>query len=263
MDAATVSLIGVPGVPLVQPGDDLPALVVDALTRAGLTPRPGDVVVVTSKVVSKAEGRIVDLRTITPSPRAREIAAVTEKDPELVELVLREAIEVVRAVPNTLLVRHRLGFVSANAAIDRSNADGSDHTALLMPEDPDASARRIKAALDAAFCGGLGSATGGIGVVITDTHGRPFRRGNIGVAVGTAGIEGIVDMGGAHDLFGRELRATVVPIADEIAAAATLVTGETSEGIPVVLVRGAPVRPGTSAAADLLFPPERDLFRER
>jgi coenzyme F420-0:L-glutamate ligase/coenzyme F420-1:gamma-L-glutamate ligase len=143
--------------------------------------------------------------------------------------------------------------VSANAAIDRSNADGSDHTALLMPADPDRSAAAIGAALAAAF-------GPGIGVVVTDTHGRPFRRGNIGVAVGVAGFEGIVDLIGTRDLFGRELRATVVPLADEIAAAAALVSGETSEGLPVVLVRGLTLRSGPGGSAELLFPPDRDLF---
>ncbi|MEX1009209.1 MAG: coenzyme F420-0:L-glutamate ligase [Acidimicrobiia bacterium] len=254
MDVPTVSLIGVPGVPMVQPGDDLPSLVVDAFSRAGLAPETGDVVVVTSKIISKAEGRMVDLRTVEPSARARELAELTDKDPRLVELVLQESTEVVRAVPNTLLVRHRLGFMSANAAIDRSNADGSEHTALLMPLDPDASAASMKAALDDAF-------GGPIGVVITDTHGRPFRRGNIGVAVGVAGFEGVVDMIGQHDLFGRELKATVIAIADELAAAAALVSGETSEGLPIVLVRGVTLRIAEGGSEDLLFPADRDLFR--
>jgi coenzyme F420-0:L-glutamate ligase/coenzyme F420-1:gamma-L-glutamate ligase len=209
--------------------------------------------VVTSKIVSKAEGRIVDLRTVEPSDRARELAAATEKEPELVELILQESTEVVRAVPGVMLVRHRLGFVSANGAIDRSNADGTEHTALLMPIDPDASAARIHAGLRARF-------GDGIGVLVTDTHGRPFRRGNIGVAVGIAGFGGILDLVGTHDLFGRELRATVVPIADEIAAAAALVSGETSEGLPIVLVRGLALRAGDAGSADLLFPRDRDLF---
>jgi coenzyme F420-0:L-glutamate ligase/coenzyme F420-1:gamma-L-glutamate ligase len=253
VDATTVTLTGVPGIPMVQPGDDLAALVVDGLRRSGLEPVAGDVLVVTSKIVSKAEGQLVDLRTIEPSARARELAATTEKEPELVELILRESTDIVRAVPGVLLVRHRLGFMSANAAIDRSNADGTDHTALLMPRDPDASAVALKAALDAAF-------TGPIGVVVTDTHGRPFRRGNIGVAVGVAGFEAVIDMVGSHDLFGRELKATIVPIADEIAAASALVSGETSEGLPVVLVRGLSLPAATGGSHDLLFPRDRDLF---
>jgi coenzyme F420-0:L-glutamate ligase/coenzyme F420-1:gamma-L-glutamate ligase len=257
-EVKAVTLVGLPGVPMVRPGDDLPAIVVDAVGRAGLSPQAGDVVVVTSKIVSKAEGCIVDLRTVEPSARARELADLTAKEPELVELVLRESTEVVRAVPGVLLVRHRLGFMSANAAIDRSNADGSEHTALLMPDDPDASAARIKAALDAAY--GFDSGAG-FGVLITDTHGRPFRRGNIGVAVGVAGFEAVVDRIGDHDLFGRELKATLIPLADELAAASALVSGETDEGLPIVLVRGLTLRASDRGAADLLFPADRDLFR--
>jgi coenzyme F420-0:L-glutamate ligase/coenzyme F420-1:gamma-L-glutamate ligase len=238
---------------MVQPGDDLPALVVDTCRQSGLEPVAGDVVVVTSKIVSKAEGQVVDLRTVEPSERAHELAATTEKEPELVELILRESTDIVRAVPGVLLVRHRLGFMSANAAIDRSNADGTEHTALLMPREPDASAAALKAALDAAFAGP-------IGVVVTDTHGRPFRRGNIGVAVGVAGFEAVIDMVGSRDLFGRELKATIVPIADEIAAASALVSGETSEGLPVVLVRGLSLPAATGSSHDLLFPRDRDLF---
>src|SRR5215470_10421374 len=151
VDTPAVTLVGVPGIPMVEPGDDLPAVVVDALRRAQLPPQAGDVVVVTSKIVSKAEGRVVDLRTVQPSARARELAAVTDKEPELVELVLTESTDVVRSVPGVLLVRHRLGFVSANGAIDRSNPDGSEHTALLLPEDPDASAAALRATLEEAF----------------------------------------------------------------------------------------------------------------
>ena len=146
--ASQVSLIGIAGIPLVVPGDDLPALLVAALRRDGIVPVAGDAFVVTSKIVSKAEGCVVDLRTITPSPEAIELAARTDKEPELVELVLAESTSIVRAVPGVLLTRHRLGFTSANAAIDRSNADGSEHTALLMPLDPDASARTIRNGLD-------------------------------------------------------------------------------------------------------------------
>ncbi|MFI5046220.1 MAG: coenzyme F420-0:L-glutamate ligase [Acidimicrobiia bacterium] len=249
-----LSLEGIPGIPRVQPGDDLPALLVDAMRRAGCVAEPGDALVVTSKIVSKAEGRFVDLRTITPSVEARELAARTEKEPELVELVLAESTAVVRAVPGVLIVRHRLGFTSANAAIDRSNADGTEHTALLMPLDPDASARAIHGALVAAF----GTP---VAVVISDTHGRPWRRGNVGVAVGVAGLAPVVDKAGAVDLFGRELKATMIPIADQLAGAAALVSGETDEGLPVVLVRGIGLAPGDGSSAELTYPAETDLFR--
>jgi coenzyme F420-0:L-glutamate ligase / coenzyme F420-1:gamma-L-glutamate ligase len=252
--ASQVSLIGIAGIPLVVPGDDLPALLVAALRRDGITPVAGDALVVTSKIVSKAEGCVVDLRTITPSEEAIELAARTDKEPELVELVLAESTSIVRAVPGVLLTRHRLGFTSANAAIDRSNADGSEHTALLMPLDPDASARAIRDALVSAFAVD-------VAVVVSDTHGRPWRRGNVGVAVGVAGLEPVVDKAGAVDLFGRALKATMIPIADQLAGAAALVSGETDEGLPVVLVRGIKVEPGDGSSSDLTYPAASDLFR--
>jgi coenzyme F420-0:L-glutamate ligase/coenzyme F420-1:gamma-L-glutamate ligase len=251
--ALDVSLLGVPGIGMVQPGDDLPALLVEALRAAGLIPGVGDALVVTSKIISKAEGCVVDLRTVDPSPEARELAARTDKEPELVELVLRESTGVVRAVPGVLIVRHRLGFTSANAAIDRSNLDAGEYTALLMPADPDASAQRIHDALRDAF--GIS-----IAVVVSDTHGRPWRRGNTGVAVGVAGIEPVVDLAGTVDLFGRELKATMIPVADQLAGAAALVSGEADEGLPVVLVRGMGLQPGVGSSADLTYPAETDLF---
>jgi coenzyme F420-0:L-glutamate ligase/coenzyme F420-1:gamma-L-glutamate ligase len=249
----TVTLLGVPGLPIVRSGDDVGALLVAALRAPGVGLEPGDAVVVTSKIVSKAEGRTVDLRTVVAGPEALDLAARTEKEPELVELVLRESTAVVRAVPGVLIVRHRLGFTSANAAIDRSNADGTEHTALLMPVDPDASARRVRATLAGAF--GVD-----VVVVVSDTHGRPWRRGNVGVAVGVAGIEPLVDKAGAVDLFGRELKATMIPIADQLAGAAALVSGETDEGLPVVIVRGASISAGDGTSADLTYPPATDLF---
>jgi coenzyme F420-0:L-glutamate ligase/coenzyme F420-1:gamma-L-glutamate ligase len=247
-------LEGVPGIPNVAAGDDLPALVVDAMRQGGCVPEPGDALVVTSKIVSKAEGRFVDLRTVVPSAAAHELAERTEKEPELVELVLAESTAVVRAVPGVLIVRHRLGFTSANAAIDRSNADGTEHTALLMPLDPDASARAVRDAVVAAFAVP-------VAVVVSDTHGRPWRRGNVGVAVGIAGIDAVLDKVGAVDLFGRELRATMIPIADQLAGAAALVSGETDEGLPVVLVRGIGVAAGGGSSVELTYPAETDLFR--
>jgi coenzyme F420-0:L-glutamate ligase/coenzyme F420-1:gamma-L-glutamate ligase len=228
-------------------------MLVTAMQRAAVAPQAGDALVVTSKVVSKAEGRVVDLRTVEPSPRAIELARATDKEPELVELVLAESTGVVRAVPGVLIVRHRLGFTSANAAIDRSNADGSEHTALLMPVDPDASAAAIHRALRESF--GVALA-----VVISDTHGRPWRRGNVGVAVGVAGFEPVVDLTGARDLFGREMRATIIPMADQLAGASALVSGETDEGLPAVLVRGVGLVAGQGSSTELTYPPESDLF---
>ncbi|MET0420761.1 MAG: coenzyme F420-0:L-glutamate ligase [Acidimicrobiia bacterium] len=253
MAAPTVSLMGIPGIPVVQPGDDVAALIIRSMRDADITPEIGDALVVTSKIVSKAEGCIVDLRSVTPSPRAIELAGLTEKEPEVVELVLQESTAIVRAVPGVLIVRHRLGFTSANAAIDRSNSDGGEHTALLMPKDPDASTTAIHAAIAEAF--GVS-----IAVVLSDTHGRPWRRGNVGVAVGVAGMDPVIDKAGAVDLFGRELKATLIPMADQLAGAAALVSGETDEGLPVVLVRGLHLSPGSGSSADLIHPPDRDLF---
>ena len=244
---------GIAGVGIVRPGDDLAALLVDAMHRARIAPVAGDALVVTSKIVSKAEGRIVDLRTVEASARAVELAEVTDKEPELVELVLAESTDVVRAVPGVLIVRHRLGFTSANGAIDRSNADGTEHTALLMPLDPDRSARQVRDALRDAF--GVE-----VAIVISDTHGRPWRRGNVGVAVGVAGFDALIDKVGTHDLFGRELKATIIPMADQLAGAAALVSGETDEGLPAVLVRGLDLPLGESSSADLVYPRETDLF---
>ncbi|HEX5586696.1 MAG TPA: coenzyme F420-0:L-glutamate ligase [Acidimicrobiia bacterium] len=252
--ATQVTLIGIEGIPPVVPGDDVGALLVAAMRGSGLTPVAGDAVVVTSKIISKAEGCVVDLRSVTPSAEARDLAARTDKEPELVELVLGESTGIVRAVPGVLIVRHRLGFTSANAAIDRSNADGGEHTALLMPRDPDASARAVRDTLADAF--GVD-----VAVVVSDTHGRPWRRGNVGVAVGVAGLEPVVDMAGAVDLFGRELKATMIPIADQLAGAAALVSGEADEGLPVVLVRGLDLAPGGGSSSDLTYPGESDLFR--
>src|SRR5215472_10789706 len=228
-----MTLVGVTGLPMIQPGDDLVALIAGALTAQSTPLEDGDVVVITSKIVSKSEGRLVDLGNVTPSPRACALATLTEKDPRLVELVLRESTGVSRARPGILIVRHRLGFTSSVAGIDHSNVSDDDDLVLLLPEDPDASAARLRAGLEAA--------TGRrLAVVLTDTHGRPFRRGNIGVAIGVSGMAALVDLRGETDLFGRVLVATEVPLGDLIAAAAGLIAGETVERMPVVVLRGLP-----------------------
>jgi coenzyme F420-0:L-glutamate ligase / coenzyme F420-1:gamma-L-glutamate ligase len=250
--APAISLIGVAGLPIVREGDDLVALIVRALAAQATRLRDRDVVVVTSKIVSKAEGRFVDLGTVVPSTRARTLAAATDKDPRLVELVLSESTAVSRARPGVLIVRHRLGFTSNIAGIDHSNVAGDEDMVLLLPVDPDGSAARIRE--------GLERATGArLGVVLTDTHGRPFRRGNIGVAIGVAGLPALMDLRGQVDLFGRVLRATEVPLADMIAAAAGLIAGETVEKLPVVVLRGLDVA-GDGRATDLVRPPELDLY---
>ena len=249
-----VELIPVRGLPLIGPGADLARTIVRGCADDGSPLQADDVVVVTGKVVSKAEGRIVDLGKVEPSPRAKRLAALTEKDARLVEVVLRESVDVVRARPGILLVRHRLGFVSAVAGVDRSNVDGDDDHALLLPEDPNASAARLRADVRKSL--GID-----VGVVITDSHGRPFRIGNTGVAIGSAGIKAVNHLEGQPDLFGRPLTgASVVPVADLLASAAMLVSGEADEAIPVVIVRGLPPTKEDVPASALVRPADADLF---
>jgi coenzyme F420-0:L-glutamate ligase/coenzyme F420-1:gamma-L-glutamate ligase len=254
--AAALELIAVPGLPLVQAGDDLAVLVHEAMRAAGLVLREGDVLVFAQKVVSKSEGRRVDLADVVPSPRALEVAAEVRKDPRLVELVLRESTRIVRKIPDVLIVEHRLGLVMANAGVDQSNvADqaGGEH-ALLLPVDPDASAERLRA--DFRRLAGRE-----VGVVINDSFGRPWRQGTVGVAIGCAGLPALVDLRGTPDLFGRTLKVTVIAYADEIAAAASLLMGQATEGRPVVIVRGleasAPPAPATAIVRDA----GEDLFK--
>jgi coenzyme F420-0:L-glutamate ligase/coenzyme F420-1:gamma-L-glutamate ligase len=254
LDTPTVTMMALPGIPLVKPGDDLAQLILQALARANLSLQTGDALVVTSKIVSKAEGRIVELNTVLPSAEALRLADTTRKDPRIVELVLNESKSISRAAPGVLVVRHRLGFVSAQAGIDQSNVDGSEDRVLLLPLDPDASARVLRDCLR--------DLTGAeVGIVISDSHGRPFRMGNVGVAIGAAGLPTLLDLRGNEDLFGRVLRISQQGYADMIASAANLLTGEGNEGLPVVLLRGLefPMESGTAAA--LNRPPEQDLYK--
>ncbi len=254
MPNVEITLRAVPGLPAVQPGDDLAALIRTGLAQAELPLRDGDVLVVSSKIVSKAEGRYVDLVTVTPSEQARDLAQQTRKDPRLVELVLQHSAEISRSVPHVLIVRHHLGFVSANAGIDASNVGAeADDTVLLLPQDPDANAAALRAAL-------LPDAEARLGVIISDTHGRPFRLGNVGVAIGAAGLPVLIDQRGEHDLFGRELLATMTPLADELAAAAGLISGQADEGQPVVLIRGVAWQASHQTARDLLRSADKDLY---
>ncbi len=257
--ATRLELIAVPGIPLVEAGDDLGALAIDALSRARLELRDGDAVVVASKVISRSEGRFVDLRTVTPSAKAEEVGKKIGKDPRLVELILGESERISRTAPGVLIVRHRLGFVSANAGIDASNAVPAGAArdagpwALLLPVDPDASAERIRAALH--------RATGAqIGVVISDSFGRPFRLGTVGAAIGVAGMPALWDRRGEPDLFGRTLEFTITALADQVAAAADLVAGQAAEGRAVVLVRGLSFPIGEHSAGELLRAADQDLY---
>lgn len=256
MAAMTVELTAVPGLPMIRPGDDLVGLTLGRLAAEGQSLRDGDVVVVAQKIVSKAEGRLVRLSTVEPSDRALALARDTEKDPRLVELILSESRRVVRSRPGVLIVEHRLGFVGANAGIDQSNVDGGEggETALLLPENPDASAERLRAAF-------LDRTGRSVGVVINDSFGRPWRIGTVGIALGSAGLPAVIDRRGDADLFGRTLRVTVIAHADEIAAAASLVMGQADEARPVVIVRGLEARGPSLPASALVRPPELDLFR--
>ena len=245
------------GLPEVRPGDDLPGLVADAVaaTPGALPLRPDDVIVVTQKVVSKAEGALVDLRTVEPRPEAVAFAARWKRDPRQVEVVLREAVRVVRMANGVIIAETRHGFVLANAGVDASNVGpDSGQIVLLLPEDSDASARRIRAGLAAHF----GVAPG---VVVSDSLGRPWRFGITDVAIGVAGFRPLEDLRGTPDADGRTMAATVRAVADEIASAAELILGKAARR-PVALVRGASPPPGDgSIRADVLMPPEVDLFR--
>jgi len=249
-----VTLWPVPGLPLIQQGDDLPALITHAFLSAGVSLQDGDALVVSSKIVSKSEGRRVVLSAVIPSPEALRYSALTGKDPRLAELVLQESRSVSRAAKGVMVTTHRLGFTSANAGIDQSNVDGGDDVALLLPLDPDSSAARMRERLHV-----LTGAT--VAIVISDTHGRPFRLGNVGIAIGVAGMPALLDLRGNPDLFGRVLKITQSGFADLVASAAHLVCGEGNEGLPVVLLRGLSYEPVNATASDLVRPPELDLYR--
>lgn len=254
--ASTLSLHALSGFPRVQPGDDLALLIERALSDSGLNLLDGDVLVVTSKVCSRAEGRFVLLSSVEPTEAAQTLAREIDKDARVVELILRESSAISRKARGVLVVRHRLGFVSANAGVDLSNAapdtspDGP--YALLLPVDPDATAAQIRQRLEPAGCA--------LGVVISDSHGRPFRVGTVGSAVGVAGLPALYSQLGRVDLDGRVLESTVTALADQVAAAADLVAGQADEGRPVVLVRGLRFEPQESSARELLRPLPQDLY---
>jgi coenzyme F420-0:L-glutamate ligase / coenzyme F420-1:gamma-L-glutamate ligase len=255
LPATRLEAIALPGIPLVQPGDDLATLIQDALIRAGLTLADGDVLVVAQKIVSKAEGRLVRLDTVKPSAEARRLAERAGKDPRLVEIILSESREVLRVRDNLIIARHRLGLVMANAGVDASNVEGAGDEVLMLPVDPDASCARLGKAL-------AGDGGRHVGVVINDSVGRAWRRGQIGTAIGCWGLDALQDLRGRPDLFGRKLQVSEAAMADQIASLAALLQGQADEGQPVVLVRGGFADPAASGrAADLIRPLEQDLFR--
>ena len=256
MAKGTVTFTALSGIPLIEPGDDLASVLLAAIHRAGIEPRDRDVLVVAQKVVSKAEGRYVDLATVTPSIRAKQLAEEIGKDPRIVEVILSESNAIVRSRKGLLIVLHRLGFIMANAGIDQSNIPSGDgrECVLLLPRDPDASAADLKSRLDREFGVGLG-------IVINDSFGRPWRNGVTGVAIGAAGLPVLASMVGQPDLFGRMLKVTDIAMADEIAAAASLLMGQAAEGRPAVYIRGLDWDAPPSPARALIRPESEDLFR--
>jgi coenzyme F420-0:L-glutamate ligase/coenzyme F420-1:gamma-L-glutamate ligase len=254
--SSALELLALPGLPMVREGDDVAALIAAALARAALALRDGDVVVVAQKIVSKAEGRTVDLATVEPSAEAVELAHDVGKDPRLVEVILSESARVVRSRPNLIIVEHRLGFVMANAGVDQSNVAPADgvHRALLLPKDPDASAERLRARLATHYAAR-------VAVIISDSFGRAWRRGTSGIAIGAAGLPSLIDLRGSPDLFGRTLEVSIIGFADEIAAAASLLQGQAAEARPVIFVRGLTWTAPETPAAELIRPPAEDLFQ--
>src|SRR6476620_6858602 len=248
-----LSLIPLSGIPLIRQGDNLADIVLNALQANPIVLEDNDILVFAQKIVSKAEGRVVNLAMVRPSQRAVELAAQTEKDPRFVELVLQQSKEILRTRPGTIIVEHKLGFVCANAGIDHSNVAGAGTSAeewvLLLPAEPDRSAELIRAEIE--------SKTGKqVGVLIIDSHGRAWRNGTVGVSIGVAGLPGLQDLRGQPDLFGFTLRITQVGVADELAAAASLAMGQAAEGTPVVHVRGFPYSLREGSLKELIRPKE-------
>jgi coenzyme F420-0:L-glutamate ligase/coenzyme F420-1:gamma-L-glutamate ligase len=243
-----------PDVPLVKAGDNIPQLIIEGVERAGFHLQNGDIISIASKIISKSEGRFVRLADVQPRAEALDVAEKAAKDPRVVELALQEAKAISRIRKGVLVTEHRLGFVSANSGIDASNVDASQEKVLLLPKNPDASAEAIRQTLKAE--------TGAeVAIIITDTHGRPFRLGNVGVAIGVAGMQALVDRRGDADLFGRILQATVLGYADMVASTAHLLTGEGAEGLPIVLIRGLQFPKGEGKASDLNRPAAEDMYR--
>ena len=249
----TLSLTPLQNFPLIRQGDGLADILVNALYDTALSLQDNDILVLAQKIVSKAEGRTVDLKTITPSTDAVELAEQSEKDPRVVELILRESNEILRVRPGAIIVEHKLGFVCANAGIDQSNVQGEDRV-LLLPENPDRSAKQIRQKIEAI--------TGThIGVLIIDSHGRAWREGTVGASIGISGMPGLLDLRGHPDLFDFRLQITQVGVADELAAAASLMMGQAAEGTPAIHVRGFPYPLRDGKLSELLRPKEKDLFR--
>lgn len=247
-------LTALPNIPLIKRGDEIARIILDGLRAAEIELRDGDVLVIASKIVSKAEGRVARLKDVTPSARALELAQETDKDAREIELMLQESLEVVRVRKGLIVTRHRLGFVSANAGIDHSNVqEGADDFVLLLPRDPDATAEHTRKQVEKE----IGKQ---VAIIIADSHGRPHRLGTVGIAIGSAGIPALEDWRGRQDLFGYELKYTDIGLADMLASAATLLFGQAREGTPIVHVRGATWHGEPNNARTLVRPKEMDLF---
>lgn len=254
----TLELTALTDVPLIRQGDDLADTILTALRRSDIILQDADILVLAQKIVSKAEGRMINLASVRPSKQAVDLGAQIDKDSRIVELILRESKGVLRTRPGTIIVEHNLGFICANAGIDHSNVAGAGgpegEFVLLLPENPDGSAAAIRAKVE--------QETGKkIGVMIIDSHGRAWRIGTEGVCIGLSGIPGVIDERGWKDLFGYTLHITVVGVADELAAAASLVMGQAAEGRPIVHVRGFPYPLREGSLSELIRPKDQDLFR--
>ena len=254
----TLTLTPLLNIPLIRHGDDLADIIVAGLRDTEIALEDGDILVLAQKIVSKAEGRMINLATVTPSEHAISLAAQADKDPCIVELMLHESNEVLRVRVGAIIVEHKLGFICANAGIDHSNVagagDSKEEFVLLLPENPDRSATEIRSKLEAA-------SAKRIGILIIDSHGRAWRNGTVGVTIGISGIPGVADLRGQLDLFGYTLRITQVGAADELAAAASLMMGQASEGTPVVHVRGFPYALREGSLRELIRPKDQDMFR--
>lgn len=254
MTSRRLELLTLPGIPEVQAGDDPARLITDALHASGLSLQPGDVVIVAQKLISKAEGRVRRLSETRPTSEAEKLAAESDKDPAIVQLILDESAAILRHRPGVIIAEHQLGMVLANAGIDRSNVDSDPDLVLLFPADPDASAARLRDTLQTS-CGGP------LGVVIADSVGRAWRMGTTGMAIGSAGVEALANLRGQRDMHGRVLEVSEHAVADSIASAAELLMGEAAEATPVIILRGLEQGTSTQDSRVLLRPAAEDMFR--
>jgi coenzyme F420-0:L-glutamate ligase/coenzyme F420-1:gamma-L-glutamate ligase len=258
MQAEQLIFTALPGLPLIQKGDDLKSLILEGMQRAGLQFEAGDVLVLAQKIVSKSEGRLIYLPEVVPSAKAHALAQTTGKDARILEIILSESRSILRQREGLIVVEHRLGFVCANAGLDRSNVRGeygeNEDWILLLPEDPDRSAKTIRAEL-------MQASGKQLAVLIIDSHGRAWRMGTAGVCIGAAGFPVLLDLRGEPDLFEVTLKSTEVGLADEIAAGASALMGQANEGRPVVHVRGLPYPLREGSCEEIIRPKEQDLFR--